>query len=477
MFSIVNDEPVQGGRGMTRRELLRVGALNALGLSASDLTVRRASAATDGPTAKYRSNSCVFIFLFGGPSHIDLWDMKPAAPAEIRGEFKPIATRVPGIQLCEHLPLMAARMDKLCLIRSMTHHMPVHGPACSELYSGRPYFGPPTTDQATREDWPSVASIVTRFGPNRAGWPPSIVLPWYTQFAGQDKPIAGQTGGRMGSSFRPFLINGDPSQADFRVPGLRLPAEVPLGRAEARYSLLRQLETEAGAGEPRLNLADPTFKNNYATAYAMLNNARAAEAFELSREPKSVRERYGHSKFAQSLLLSRRLVEAGILLVTVNWDDETSIDKVSPFWDTHNHNFPSLKDRLAPRFDQAYSAFLDDLDRCGLLESTLVVVTGEFGRTPRIGQKVQNAMTEKTGRDHWPHAFTVLLAGGGIRGGQVYGQSDPSGGYIKDNPVTPADLSATILNHLGINYHQEYWDEFQQIPRRLSEGAPIKTLG
>jgi hypothetical protein len=345
------------------------------------------------------------------------------------------------------------------------------------LYSGRPYFGPPTTDQATREDWPSIASMVTRFGSNRAGWPPSIVLPWYTQFAGQDKPIAGQTGGRMGSSFRPFLVNGDPSQPDFRVPGLRLPADVALERAEARYSLLRQLEAEAGAGEPRLNLADPTFSNNYATAYAMLNNARAAEAFELTREQKSVRERYGNSKFAQSLLLSRRLVEAGIPLVTVNWDDETRIDKVSPFWDTHNHNFPSLKDRLAPRFDRAYSAFLDDLDRCGVLESTLVVVTGEFGRTPRIGQTVQNAMTEKTGRDHWPHAFTVLLAGGGIRGGQVYGQSDQSGGYIKDNPVTPADLSATILHHLGINYNQEYRDEFQQIPRKLSEGMPIKTLG
>ena len=163
--------------------------------------------------------------------------------------------------------------------------------------------------------------------------------------------------------------------------------------------------------------------------------------------------------------------------MTVNWDDETFNDKVSPFWDTHNHNFPALKDRLAPRFDRAFSAFLEDLDRRGLLETTLVVVTGEFGRTPRIGQFVQNAMTEKTGRDHWPHAFTVLLAGGGVRGGQVYGATTRNGGYVKDSPVSPADLSATILHHLGIDPTREYWDHFQQIPRKLSEGSPLRNLG
>ena len=163
--------------------------------------------------------------------------------------------------------------------------------------------------------------------------------------------------------------------------------------------------------------------------------------------------------------------------MTVNYDDETGGDKVSPFWDTHNQNFPSLKNRLAPRFDRAFSAFLDDLHQRGLLETTLVVVTGEFGRTPRVGQFVQNNMTEKTGRDHWPHAFTVLLAGGGVRGGQVYGATDASSArYVKDNPVTPADLSATILHHLGVDLRREYWDEFQQVPRRLSEGTPIPGL-
>jgi Protein of unknown function (DUF1501) len=476
MLSIAGADPDPGQRRVTRRELLRVGRLSALGLSVPWLLQNRSDGGSNGPATKNRGNSCVFIFLFGGPSHIDLWDMKPAAPLEIRGAFKPIATRVPGIQVCEHLPLMAARADKFCLIRSMTHHMPVHGPACSELYSGRPYFGPPTTDQAKPEDWPSVASMVMRYGPECGGWPPSIVLPWYTQFAGQDKPIAGQTGGRMGPSFRPFLVGGDPSRPGFGVAGLRLPENVTARRAELRHSLLRELDGLA-ARKVQREFRHNTISEHHEAAFALLKNARAVDAFELAREPRSVRERYGDSKFAQSLLLSRRLVEAGIPLVTVNWDDETRDDKVSPFWDTHSDNFPSLENRLAPRFDRAYSALLDDLDGRGLLESTLVVVTGEFGRTPRVGQTVQNAMTQKTGRDHWPHAFTVLLAGGGVKGGQVYGATTSSGGFVKDNPVTPADLSATILHHLGIDSDQEYWDEFQQVQRRLSEGTPIRTLG
>jgi uncharacterized protein (DUF1501 family) len=469
-LSIVRDDPGPGGRGITRRELLRVGGLSALGLTIADVARLRAEAASGSDRAK----SCVFIFLFGGPSHIDLWDMKPDAPAEIRGEFRPIDTAVAGIRICEHLPLLAQRMGLFCLLRSMTHQMPVHGPACSEMYSGRPYFGPPVTDQATPEDWPSVAAMVQRYGDKRAGWPPSIVIPWFTQFAGQDRPIAGQTGGRMGEIFRPFLVKGDPSDRDFQVPGLQLPEDVPLHRASVRDALLRRLETAAQSVTGRDR---DEFHGNHATAFAMLSDAPTARAFELGREPALVRERYGPHKFGQSLLLARRLVEAGISLVTVNWDDETFNDKVSPFWDTHNHNFPTLKNRLAPRFDRAFSAFLEDLDQRGLLETTLVVVTGEFGRTPRIGQFVQNAMTEKTGRDHWPHAFTVLLAGGGIRGGQVYGATTRNGGYIQDIPVTPADLSATILQYLGIDPTREYWDRFQQIHRRLSEGCPLRDLG
>ncbi|MFO0889033.1 MAG: DUF1501 domain-containing protein [Isosphaeraceae bacterium] len=475
MFWIDREYGSPGNRQFSRRAILCAGGLSALGLAGPELVRLRAATTAGGGESRHRGNSCVFIFLFGGPSHIDLWDMKPKAPLEIRGEFRPVDTSVPGIQICEHLPMLAATMDRVCLVRSMTHQMPVHGPACSELYSGRPYFGAPVTDQARPEDWPSIASMVARFGQGQGGWPPSIVLPWFTQFAGQDRPIAGQFGGRMGAIHRPFLVEGDPSSPDFQVPGVRLPAGLALERVRARGGLLRSLD---GAAEPGLlpPRQDEIVSANQATAQAMLGDAQALRAFELDREPRRVRERYGEGKFAQSLLLARRLVEAGVSLVTVNYDDESASDKVSPYWDTHHQNFPKLRERLAPRFDRAYSAFLEDLHQRGLLDTTLVVATGEFGRSPRVGQFVQNNMTEKTGRDHWPHAFTVLLAGGGVRGGQVYGATNAIGSHVADRPVTPADLAATILHHLGVDHRLEYWDEFQQVPRRLSEGKPIADL-
>ncbi len=476
MFSIFDALDCSPAGLLSRRELLRVGGLSLLGLSSVELARLRSAAASQGVANGKRANSCIFVFLFGGPSHIDLWDMKPEAPVEIRGEFKPIDTRVSGIQVCEHLPLLAQQMDKLCLLRSMEHRMPVHGPACSEMYTGRPYFGPPVTDQAKPEDWPSLAAMTTQFGQRQGALPPSVVLPWYIQFAGQDKRIAGQTGGRMGDLKNPFLVQGDPSDTKFSVQGIQLADDVPVERVRQRRELLRQLEAtlpETLSGAPTVDL----FAHQAELAFSMLGDVNANAAFEINREPAIVRERYGASKFGQSLLLARRLVEAGVSLVTVNWDDDTRHDKVSPFWDTHNHNFASLKTRLTPMFDQAFSAFVEDLSQRGLLETTLVVATGEFGRTPKIGQFTQNAMTEKSGRDHWPHAFTVLLAGGGVRGGQAYGATNAIGAFVKDRPVSPADLSATILEHLGIDSTQQYWDEFQQMHRRLSVGQPIRDLG
>ncbi|MGD9720377.1 MAG: DUF1501 domain-containing protein [Pirellulales bacterium] len=474
MFSIF-DASTAARPSITRRELLRVGGLSMLGLSSAQLAQLRRVAAAEPQPPRGQRNACVFVFLFGGPSHIDLWDMKPAAPVEIRGEFQPIATRVPGIQVCEHLPRLAEQMDKLCLLRSMEHRMPVHGPACSEMYSGRPYFGPPVTDQARPEDWPSLSALTMHFGERRGALPPAVVLPWYTQFAGQDKRIAGQTGGRMGELKNPFLVQGDPSQEKFQVEGIQLSDDVPAERVAQRRTLLRELESALPAsltGESTVDL----FSHHAELAFSMLGDLRANQAFRLDREPAAVRERYGPSKFGQSLLLARRLVEAGVSLVTVNWDDDTRTDKVSPFWDTHNHNFASLKNRLAPVFDTAFSAFVEDLAARGLLETTLVVATGEFGRTPKIGQFTQNAMTEKSGRDHWPHAFTVLMSGGGVRGGQAYGETNAIGAFVKDRPVSPGDLAATILDHLGIDFTRQYWDEFQQMRQKLATGRPIRGL-
>jgi hypothetical protein len=463
------------GRRLSRRALVHIGGLSMLGLNAWDLARLRADSPADASSARHRGNACVFIFLFGGPSHIDLWDMKPEAPAEIRGEFQPIDTAVPGIQVCEHLPRLAAVMDRLVLLRSMTHRMPVHGPACSEMYTGREYFGPPTTDEALPEDWPSVAAMVARYGASPEGLPPSVVLPLYSHFIGQSRRIAGQTGGRMGEQYNPVLIECDPGQPDFSVPGLTVLPEVGSQRLARRRALAEALHAAHARGESPGTEAK-TYAEHVEMAYTMLQHAAFAQALDLERVPVHVRDRYGQTTFGQSLLLARRLIEAGISLVTVNYDHESKYDKRSPMWDTHHDNFAKLRDTLCPVFDRAMAAFIQDLDERGLLPTTLVVATGEFGRTPRVGQFTQNAMTLSTGRDHWPYAFTVLMAGGGLRGGQVYGATNAIGSHVVDRPVTPADLAATMLHHLGIDIGLEYHDHFQNVRRRLCEGRVIEGL-
>jgi len=461
--------------GLNRRELLHVGGLSMLGLNSLGLDRLRAESPAKSSADRHRVNSCVFIFLFGGPSQIDLWDMKPAAPVEIRGDFKPASTAVPGIQICEHLPLLAKQMDKFCLLRSMTHSMNVHGPAMSELFTGREYPFPPTTDQARPEDWPSMSALATRFGTPQGGLPSSIVLPWYLHFAGQAKPIAGQTSGRMGKGHDAMLIAGDPSKTGFGMQGFMLPEDVSVERLEARRGLLDLLGTQTDGLLDKEGVVRQ-FQDNFSQAYDLLESG-AGDAFDMDREPAKLRERYGESKIAQSFLLARRLVEAGVSLVTVNWEDETKISSTNTCWDTHKDNFPKLKNLLCPMFDQCFSAFLEDLDDRGLLETTLVVAVGEFGRTPTMGQFTQSNNTEESGRDHWPHAFTALLAGGGVRGGQVYGKTNRHAGYVSENPVSPADLSATIFHHLGIDTSQHYFDQFQRFPQEICEGRPILNLG
>ncbi len=455
--------------GHSRRAVLKLGGLSLLGLSVPQLTWLRRSQAS--ATNRYRGNSCVFFFLFGGPSHIDLWDMKPQAPAEVRGGFKPVSTCVPGIQICEHLPLLAHQLDKTCLVRSMTHQMNVHGPACSEIFSGRPYFGAPITDQADPQDWPSLSSIVHRFG-RRHSIPPSVVLPWYLQFPGQARRIAGQTGGRMGEQYNALLVQGGRQNLTFRIDGLRLRSQVPLERITQRMRLLESMD---GPSQLDTFIAAESWNRLRRQSYELLMS-RAARWLDLEDEPVSVRERYGKTIVGQSLLMARRLIEAGVALVTVNWEDETKVDGANTCWDTHQDNFPKLKNLLCPIFDQAFSAFLEDLDQRGLLDTTLVVAVGEFGRTPRLGQFSQSSNTRKTGRDHWPNAFTALLAGGRVRGGQVYGRTNAHGAFFHENPVSPADLAATVLEHLGIDPKQTYLDTVRGERYQLSEGTPIRGI-
>jgi hypothetical protein len=400
--------------------------------------------------------------------------MKPQASAEIRGEFQSIATSVPGIQICEHLPRLAKQMDKLCLLRSMQHRMNVHGPACSEIFSGRPYHSAPITDQATPEDWPSLSAMTMRYGHSQTGLPPSMVLPWYLQFPGQSGRIAGQTGGRMGERHEAMLIQGD-GRGDFQVDGLNQTESDPLSRIENRRRLLNQLQPldQRRAFSERLVVDVDRHRDR---AFSLLQH-RAGEILDLQREPDRLRDEYGRTSVGQSLLMARRLVEAGVSLVTVNWEDETKIDGTNTCWDTHQDNFSKLSTLLCPIFDQAFPAFLQDLDDHGLLETTLVVALGEFGRTPKLGQFTQSSNTRKSGRDHWPHAFTALLAGGGVRGGQIYGSTDRHAAFVTESPVSPADLSATILYHLGVDPTQEYISTNQGLRHRLSDGSPVRDLG
>ena len=244
--------------------------------------------------------------------------------------------------------------------------------------------------------------------------------------------------------------------------------DLPIGTlAPARNDLLGRLDRRP---------VDEPFDGPRRGAFSLLEN-QASNVLDLRREPEKVRQRYGETTVGQSLLLARRLIEAGVSLVTVNWQDETKIDGVNTCWDTHQNSFAKLKDLLCPLFDRAFPAFIEDLHERGLLETTLVVAVGEFGRTPKMGQFAQSSNTKKTGRDHWPYAFTALLAGGGVRGGQVYGATTRDGGYVSERPVTPADLTATILYHLGIDYTQRYEDEFQRLHNRLSEGRAVRDLG
>ncbi len=480
MLSILSPPPNGNPAFFTRREMLRAGGLSLLGLTSAQLEQLRQAAADDpagrsSRSARHRRNACVFLFLFGGPSQIDLWDMKPAAPLEIRGDFRPVSTCVPGIQLCEHLPRLAQQLDKVCLVRSMTHNMNVHGPACSEIFSGREYFNAPITDQADPQDWPSLSSMMMRFGQPSDGLPPSVVLPWYLQFTGQSRRIAGQTGGRMGERYNALLMQGNSETLDFQVDGLRLEDSVPLPRVQQRRALFRSLQ--AGKIAPHaLGRGAVEFSRNRERAFELLRG-RAGELFDIETETPRVRDRYGRTMVGQSLLMARRLVEAGVSLVTVNWEDETKISGTNTCWDTHENNFSKLKTLLCPMLDEAFPTFLADLDERGLLETTLVVAVGEFGRTPHMGQFSQSNNTKKSGRDHWPSAFTALLAGGGVRGGQVYGETDRHAGFVKDNPVTPADLTATIFHHLGVDPGQEYVDEFRQLRHQVSDGRVLTELG
>lgn len=454
--------------------MLRLGGLGSIGLALPDLWKARSNAAAASDPSRPglgRARSCVFIYLFGGPSQIDLWDLKPDAPERFRGEFRPIDTATPGIRICEHLPKIARVTDHIHLIRSMRHEHPRHGWGLYYTFTGRKHNRPDLDAPPTPDDFPGIGALVNRLEPRRGGGPSAITLPRWNRFNDVPNDYAGERAGFLGPSFDPWLVRASGADGqDFDVPSLRLPDDLPPGRISERRQVLDQLDGALGAfGEA--GQARDVLRNQ---AFALLGSERVRRAFRLNEEPEALRDGYGRHPFGQGLLLARRLVEAGTTLVQVNWHDDGS-DVKSPFWDTHKDIFPSLRKTLLPPFDQAFSAFLTDLAGRGMLDETLVVVAGEFGRTPRVGQVVMNNNTNSDGRDHWPHAYSTLIAGGGVRGGAVYGATDDRAAFVTDRPVSPPDLHATILYMLGIDPAATITDRRGRV-HQASVGTPVIGL-
>ena len=412
-------------RGVSRRALLKVGGLSLFGLSLPQLL---SAQSPSGRGAK--AQNVILLWMGGGPSNIDTFDMKPDAPAEIRGEFQSIDTNLPGLRICEHLPRMARQMDKVCLLRSVAHsESGDHVAACHYLLTGYPQRPDPTGQPVGSVIYPSYGSVVGR----ELGWNQS--LPPYVVLTGEAAPYTG--GGYLGSAFNPLTVKADPNAEKFAVEDVAIAASVGADRTSRRRSLLAQLDAwqqqadkSAGAIGERNHF--------YQQAYDLITSPAAKKAFNLAEEPDELRDRYGRHRYGQSALLARRLVEAGVRFVSVetNW------------WDTHQNNFRDLKESRLPNVDQWWSALLEDLAERGLLETTLVIWMGEFGRTPTVNGSA--------GRDHWAYTNAICLSGAGIKMGSIVGQTDRKCERVAGTPHSTHDFAATIYHLLGIDGTKEY---------------------
>jgi hypothetical protein len=444
----------------TRRTILRAGALGLAGLNLADFFRYQAQAAIAQSSAASQIRSCILVFFYGGPSHHETWDMKLSAPREVRGDFEPIQTNVPGLVVGQHLPHCAQIMDRLCVVRSLHHPMRNHNSAAVEALCGRtPLRGDlellandPTTD------FPCYGSALSRLSPGDGRTPVHVALPHVMHNVVM---LPGQTAGFLGATYEPFQVTRDPSDPNFRVSELSLPAELSTSALSDRRKLLSVVDQERQIAHAEVPLvARDAF---YDRAFDLLSSDGVRQAFDLAGETDATRDRYGRNKLGQSLLLSRRLVESGVKFVNVNDKIVNGLDN----WDTHVENFRRLKDDLLPPADRGFSALVEDLDTRGLLDSTLVIWIGEFGRTPKI--------SSAGGRDHWPDCFSVVLAGGGVKGGTTYGRSDKLGAYPDRDPCTPGDLAATIFWRFGLDPAQTIYDGSGR-PYRLAEGEPLRRV-
>jgi hypothetical protein len=447
---------------LRRRGMLGVGAA---GAAAFGLPSFGGAAGASVPTRSARAKSVLLVLLSGGPSQLDTWDPKPMAPAEIRGEFQSVSTSIPGVSICEHLPLLAARLDRWAIIRSMAHKEHNHLLATHVALTGRPTpipRGGSDLDRVeSRHDFPNFASAVNFVRPAGGGVPTGVSLPNY--FIEGPLTWPGQHAGFLGAKHDPWQINHDPNDPGFRVDALSFPDQMSGTRLASRRSLLQQLNS-TGCG-PGGDSRTQAFGDQQSAAFSLLTSARVAEAFRMDQESEVNRQRYGRNKFGQSLLLARRLVEAGVPVVQAAMG-------IVQTWDTHVDNWGRLKTTLLPQLDIGLAALIDDLADSGLLEQTMVIVMGEFGRTPKVstlpGQSVP-------GRDHWAHAYSILCSGAGILGGQVIGETDSIAAWPLTRSWSPADVGTTLLSALGIPEDAVVMDPLNR-PNPLLNGEVISPL-
>jgi hypothetical protein len=465
-YGFSGSTPLAGFGRISRRDVLKAGC-GFSGLSLPEALQLQTTAAEQklsgaGPG---RAKSCIVLYCWGGMSHIDTFDPKPEAPENVRGLFKPIATATPGIQFSEYIPRLAKQSEHLAVIRSMHHNSSAHGKGMYWNSTGHP---PPQAAAAvnlppSRDDWPSLAAMVSKFRKASTSMPPSIRLPYPLVDNGTLQ--AGESGGWMGQTYDPIVVRTpggkefDGVSRDLGSPVLDFSKGMDATRLQFRGRLLKKIEQPVGRSIP-VN----SYEHFHELALEMLVNPKVREAFDLKREPQRVHDAYGNHICGQSVLLSRRLVEAGVPIVSVVCAAGDLNGSKGDHWDTHGDNFNRLKNTMLPVFDRAASALLKDLAQRGRLDETLVVMMGDFGRTPKINGGA--------GRDHYPYCFSVALAGGGIRGGQVYGSSDSIAAYPHNLPCGPNALHATIFQSLGIPLDAELFDRLNR-PQRLTDGQPL----
>jgi uncharacterized protein (DUF1501 family) len=441
---------------LSRRELLRAGGLGALGLSLPQLL----AAEQAGAGAPSKADACIVIYLNGGPSHLDMWDLKPDAPVEIRGEFRPISTSLPGTHLSEHLPKLARFMHRATLVRSMNHS--VNNSHAAAVYAA--LTGHDRGEQgggAKPTDHPCPGAVLAKLRPPAVQTLPYVALPYKTQEGAGGPLQPGFLAGMLGANYDPFWVLDDPNAPSFRVRNLSLPEQVSPDRMSQRSQLLASLDHRHGYRAERTLAVMNDFQRQ---AFDLLTTSAVQAAFRIDDEPASVRDRYGRNIYGQSVLLARRLIEAGTRVVTMSWAPDANAT-----WDTHGSNFTKLKTTLLPQFDAACSSLIAELEARGRLDRTLVAVLGDFGRTPKIN-------TNAGGRDHWNACYTILLAGGGIKSGLVHGASDRTGSLPLENPVAPGDILATMYRLLGVDPKKTIYDTLNRPHQLVPQGRVVQEL-